>query len=139
MKSTISSPRKSQRIGSRTFRPSRQQQAYLECWLDPEAPKTIVGIATHIRVARRSIYNWFERPEFVRWFNSQVQHHTDHLWTPMLHRIAELALQGSIEHLKLFMQIRSAMRSEIERHDGRSFVVMVGVPRPQPEDESRAG
>jgi len=120
------------------FRPSRQQQTYLEAWLDPRSPKTIAGIASNIGVARRSIYNWFERPEFVRWFNAEIEHHTDHLWQPVLYRLTEFALAGSIEHMRLLVQIRGALRPEITRHDGRSFVVMVGVPRPQPEDISTA-
>ena len=113
----------------RIFRPSQQQLAYLACWLDPQAPKTILGIANHIGVARRTIYNWLEQPTFVRWFNGRVARHTDHAWMPLLHRLTELALQGSIEHMKLLAQIRGAMRPEITRRDGCGFVV-IGVPRP---------
>src|SRR5947207_12203048 len=55
------------------FRLSRHQQAHLEDWLDPQAPKTISGIGAHINVPRRTIQSWLTRDDFVGRFNAVAE------------------------------------------------------------------
>jgi hypothetical protein len=109
------SPRVHARRADTPFCPSRSQQAYLEAWLDPQAPKTISGISTHIDVSRRAIQGWLKNDAFVAWFNAEIERHTDNLWQPVLLKLTALALEGSIEHMTLLAKIRGAIR-----HDARA-------------------
>lgn len=115
--------------GSR-FTPTRAQQAYLEAWLDPQTPKSITGICRHLDLPRRTAHNWLaDHHGFVPWFDGELQRHTDHLWQPILMKVAQLALQGSIEHAKLFAQVRGALRQP-EQFASSNITVLVGIPRP---------
>lgn len=122
-------PERRSRPAQAPFRPSRPQQAYLEAWLDPQAPKTISGIATHIAVPRRTVHHWLANDDFVAWFNAEIQQHTEHRWAPVLLKVAQLALQGSIDHVRLLAQIRGAIRLR-ENPAADGLTVVVGVPRP---------
>lgn len=113
----------------RPFRASPYQQAYLEAWLDPQAPKTISGIARHIDVPRRTIHSWLAIDDFVRWFNGEIERHTCALWRPVLLKVTELALQGSIEHIKLLAQIRGAIRNERDDVVAGDVRVLFGIRR----------
>ena len=118
----------------RRFRPSPQQLAYLAAWLDPKTPKSISGIAIAIGVPRRTIYNWLESPDFLSWFDHEVERNVEALWRPVLHRVAELALQGSIEHAKLLAQIRGALHPHVATN--HAVNVIIGIPRPKAADAS---
>lgn len=110
------------------FTPSKRQQAYLHAWLDPQAPKTVSGIAKHIDVPRRTITYWLKQDEFMAWFNAQIERETDHLWRPLLLKTAQLGMQGSVEHTKLLAQIRGAIRQDDAPQRG-GVTVIVGIPR----------
>ena len=112
------------------FCPSRPQQAYLEVWLDPQAPKTISGISRHINVPRRTIQHWLTRDGFVVWFNHQVERHTGALWLPALHKLTLLALEGSIAHLTLLARIRGVLHPDAPDNAGQGLTVVIGIPRP---------
>ena len=118
------------RLRQKPFRPSPYQQAYLEAWLDPQAPRTISGISRHIDVPRRTIQSWLAIDDFVRWFNGEIERHTCALWRPVLLKVTELALKGSIEHIKLLAQIRGAIRPVDNGADRTGLMVVVGIPRP---------
>lgn len=110
------------------FRPSKRQVAYLQAWLDPQAPKTISGIARHIDVPRRTVSHWLAQDQFMTWFNAELERETDHLWRPLLLKTANLAMQGSVEHAKLLALIRGAIRQDDGPQRG-GVTVIVGVPR----------
>jgi hypothetical protein len=121
----------------RTFRASRAQRSYVEAWLDPQAPKTISGICRHLGLPRRTVYNWLADDQgFVTWFNHGVERNTDGLWQPILLKVAQLAVQGSIEHARLFAQVRGALR-QLEQSALSNITVLVGIPRPGAADPSR--
>ena len=122
---------------NRAFRPSRHQQIYLEAWLNPHAPKTISAICRHTGIPRRTVQDWLRSAAFVSWFNGALERHTDILWQPVLLKIAELALQGSIEHAKLLAQVRRGLRPF--RGSGNAMTVIIGVPRPPDAARPDAG
>lgn len=113
------------------YKPSKRQVAYLTAWLDPQAPKTIEGIARHINVPSRTIHYWLKDARFMAWLNTTLDNVTDALWRPVLLKLADLAVKGSVEHAKLLAQIRGAIKTGDD--GGRPSVgvqVVVGIPRP---------
>jgi hypothetical protein len=121
----------SQRIPAvpRQFTPNPQQLRYLRAWLDPGAPKTVGAICRHSGIPQRTVTHWLAQDAFRRWFNAGIERATDHLWQPLLLRLATLAMKGSVEHAKLLAQIRGAIRP-VENGSGAGVTVIVGVPRP---------
>ena len=113
----------------RPFRATKLQRLYLEAWLDPQAPKSVVGIAKSIGISPWSVYHWRENPAYVAWFDAELERQTDSLWKPVLQKITQLALAGSVEHAKLLAQIRGAIKGDGSERGGGGVTVIVGVPR----------
>lgn len=113
------------------FRPSARQVAYVNAWCDPAAAKSTVGIAKLIGVDRGTVYAWLDKPDFMAWFNAEMDKRTEHLWRPILNKTTQLALQGSAEHTKLLAQIRGDLRTGDGGGSASAGVVVnVGIPRP---------
>ena len=96
-------------------------------WLDPSRPKNVSAISRELGLARRSVHRWLQDPGFTAWFNEQVDRHTAHGWEPMLHKLATLALSGSVEHMRLLAQIRGALHPA--SLPSSSISIVMGVPR----------
>ena len=58
------------------FRPTVQQQKFLEVWADwpPGKPITNIGLGLETGVNARTLYEWFRNPLFMGWFDEQREH-----------------------------------------------------------------
>jgi len=54
-----------------TFQPSPEQIKFIEAYLDLDNNKPITEISKDTGVPRRTIYNWFEKEDFINWLNSK--------------------------------------------------------------------
>lgn len=116
--------------GGRAWQPTRKQVAYLECWLDPSKPKSISAICREVGISRSNLRQWRKGGAFEEWFNKQCEQETNHLWQPLLARLAQLAMQGSVEHAKLLALIRGEIRSnEQPAQRAGGLTVVLAVPR----------
>lgn len=111
-----------------TFRPNKRQREYLDAWLDPQSPKSVHGICKATGIPRSTVYHWLRHDDFTTWFNAEIERATDHAWRPILSKLAQLALAGSVEHAKLLAQIRGAIRQD-EAPGARGVTVILGMPR----------
>ena len=123
--------RQPQHRNTKQFRPSGRQVEYLRAWLDPALPKSVLGICRRLGMPRRTVHRWLAEPSFVLWFDAEVKKQTAELWGPVLHKLATLALTGSIEHIKLFARRHGATHGST----GPTKVVnvIIGVPRSHPK------
>src|SRR5688572_31014725 len=69
------------------------------------------SICRHIDLPRRTVHNWLGDDRFVVWFNQEVQRHTDHWWKPILLKVAQLAVQGSIRSEEHTSELQSSQIS----------------------------
>lgn len=117
----------------RPFVPNRQQQRFLNTWLEPDSPDTIKGLAERSGVPRRTIYNWLDDDEFRQWFSEQAERFFGFNRLRMWQKCQELAIRGSPEHIRLCAQRVGELRTEGQGVPTGAGVnnVFINVPRPE--------
>lgn len=55
------------------FQPSEAQQRVLDHFQAEKYECTVVDACAKCEVPRRTFYNWFDKPEFVRWWDQQAE------------------------------------------------------------------
>jgi hypothetical protein len=61
--------------GLTTFRPTANQKAAMSYMQECDYDCTITETCKAIGICRQSYYQWFRRPEFVKWWNEQQERH----------------------------------------------------------------
>jgi hypothetical protein len=126
------------RSGSGLFEPRpvhlRLAYAYESCFQDGVSPTDGV-IAKRLNVRRETVNRWRRlNPPLWAWLRAQVSHTIEELRPFVDRRIAQLALQGSPEHAKLYYQFIAKL--EIPMGDGVPSAPIVHmnflIPRPEP-------
>lgn len=109
---------------------------FLAAALDLDTPNTLTAQAKAAQVNRRTLYDWFERPEFMAWFNQERERLLRRYYDRALLRAGQLAEQGSPDHLKLLMakfgDLRHGSYGDGDTDHGRpQTAVYINVPRPE--------
>jgi len=90
---------------------------------------TDAPIAAILNCRAATISTWKRNPDFVSWLAAEERRVLDHLWGVILLRAAQLALQGSVEHLRLLAQTRGELTKGGQPPVARAEVsVVVEVP-----------
>lgn len=55
------------------FKPTEKMVALLRAKLDPTVKPTITAECAEANIARKTYYEWFEREDFVTWFNREFE------------------------------------------------------------------
>jgi hypothetical protein len=95
-------------------------------------PFTDAALAATLACRAATISTWRRDPAFLEWLDADARAAVEHLWQPILLRAAQLALQGSVEHMRFLAQVRGEFRRDGDAvRDAQTPVsIIIGVPRP---------
>jgi hypothetical protein len=90
---------------------------------------TDAALAAHIGCRAATVSTWKRDAAFRDWLDADAREAVAHLWHPILLRAAQLAAEGSVEHMK-FIAPFMADRSDGQERGCAAVGVLVVKPRP---------
>jgi hypothetical protein len=119
-----------------SFKPTRLQLRYRDvrarAVVTGRAP-TDTALARELPCRNATISGWRRNPEFLAWLDAEARAAVEHLWRPILPRAAQLALQGSVEHMEFLAPFMTGASGHRSAPGLGSVQVVIGVPRPTRE------
>lgn len=115
------------------FVPTHAQWRYLRAYLEPTSTGVIRHVAAKANVNWRTVYDWLADDRFRDWFTTETRRLFLHRLPKIWDKCAELAEQGSPEHIKL-IGMRTGELIHAGTFDQRvpaAMGVFINVPRPE--------
>ena len=87
-----------------TFKPKSEQVKFAKMWLDYRQKLTFEQIGKEIGCTRATIWNWFQKPEFLEWINEQATYMQKTALIPILKSLIRKAEIGDVQAIKLYLE-----------------------------------
>jgi hypothetical protein len=114
------SPKKTRREGTKTkqkstkYRPTVKEKDLLEVLLNPEHRfKSITDICLLAHCTRNIYYNAFEKPDFCKYYERQVDRLIDKSYAAMINASLRAAVRGDATHLRILLQMKGKLADRV--------------------------
>jgi AcrR family transcriptional regulator len=87
-----------------TFKPKAEQIKFAEIYLDYRQKATFEQIAEKIGCSRTTIWNWFQKIDFLEWINGQTNYMQKTALIPVLKSLIRKAEVGDVQAIKLYLE-----------------------------------
>jgi transcriptional regulator with XRE-family HTH domain len=87
-----------------TFQPKPEQIRFAEIYLDYRQKLTFEKIAEQIGVDRTTIWNWFQKPDFLEWINEKATYMQKTALIPIIKSLIRKAEVGDVQAIKLYLE-----------------------------------
>jgi len=121
------------------FSPKPAQIRYASIYLNIMDRLTQEEIAKEIGITRKTIWNWYKKPEFVRWLNTQK----DSLIYNSLIEIYKVAIRkarsGHYLFAKLILEMAGAYQPGLKLDTGETELIKIEVVQAQKQEQKQEG
>jgi len=119
------------------FTPKPKQIKFVSFYLDVSKRLTQEEIAEEIGVTRKTIWNWFQNPEFTRWVNTQKDKLIETALIDILKTAVRKATSGHYLFAKLLLEMAGAYQPGLKLDTGQVELIKIEVVQSQAQAQKQ--
>ena len=119
------------------FIPKPKQIKFASLYLDVSKRLTREEIAEEIGVVRKTTWNWFQNPDFVRWLNSQKDKLLENALIGIYKTAVRKAKGGHYLFAKLLLEMAGCYQPGLKLDTGETELIRIEVVQAQQQTQEK--
>jgi len=121
------------------FKPKPKQIKFVSLYLDASKRLTQEEIAKEIGVTRKTIWNWFQNPDFVKWVNSQKDKLLETALIDIYKTAVRKAKSGHYLFAKLLLEMAGVYQPGLKLDTVQVELIKIEVVQSQAQAQKQEG
>ena len=122
------------------FTPKPSMIRFASLYLDVSKYRTREEISKEIKTCRKTTWNWFQNPDFVRWLNTQKDKLLETALIPIYMEAIRKAKHGHFNFAKLLLEMAGAYQPGLKIDTGQTAeLIKIEIVQAQKQEQKQEG